>query len=492
MTSPKKVRLIDVTLRDAPQCLWATRMTTAMMSELAPRLDEAGFEAIDLVGGAVFDVCVRYLREDPWERMRIVSGWVKRTPLIVMTRGQSLFTFEFFPDDIVALTAERIFANGMRYHTPYDALNDMRNMEVPIRAAKRVGLYVDGGVVYTLSPVHTDAYYARKVRELIALGADAVFLKDPSGLLTPERAASLIPVIKAACGGVPLQLHSHCLTGLAPYVAIRAVELGVDVVHTATSTLANGASHPSTEHFVRNIGRRGYDTGIDLARVEETAERLRYIAHREGKPLGAIEEHDAFHYEHQMPGGMVSNLKSQLATLGIEHRLPDILQEAARVRHDLGYPIIVSPFAQFVMTQAVLNVMGTERYATVPDEVRKYVLGYYGEIAGPIDANIFDRITGGAKPVTDRPGNLLEPGIARLKRDRGPFRSDDDLLLAAFYPDAECKALKAAGPIETSYPLLSTPLSTLLKELTLRPDIKSIHLIEQAKTTQERPQTGPA
>ncbi len=162
MTSRRKVRLIDVTLRDAPQCLWATRMTTAMMSELAPRLDQAGFEAIDLVGGAVFDVCVRYLREDPWERMRIVSGWVKRTPLIVMTRGQSLFTFEFFPDDIVALTAERIFANGIRYHTPYDALNDMRNMEVPIRAAKRVGLYVDGGVVYTLSPVHTDAYYAQE------------------------------------------------------------------------------------------------------------------------------------------------------------------------------------------------------------------------------------------------------------------------------------------------------------------------------------------
>ena len=200
-------------------------------------LDQAGFEAIDLVGGAVFDVCVRYLREDPWERMRILSTWVKQTPLIVMTRGQSLFTFEFFPDDIVALTAERIFANGIRYHTPYDALNDMRNMEVPVRAAKKVGLYVDAGVVYTLSPVHTDEYYARKIKELVALGADAIFLKDPSGLLTPERAATLIPVAKAACGTVPLQLHSHCLTGLAPYVAIQAVELGVDVVHTATSTL---------------------------------------------------------------------------------------------------------------------------------------------------------------------------------------------------------------------------------------------------------------
>ena len=175
-------------------------MTTAMMADIAPRLDRAGFEAIDLVGGAVFDVCVRYLREDPWERMRILSGWVKQTPLIVMTRGQSLFTFEFFPDDIVELTAERIFANGIRYHTPYDALNDMRNMQVPVRAAKKVGLYTAGGVVYTLSPVHTDDYYARKTRELITLGVDAVYIKDPSGLLTPERAQTLVPALKAACG----------------------------------------------------------------------------------------------------------------------------------------------------------------------------------------------------------------------------------------------------------------------------------------------------
>ena len=173
MANKRNINLVDVTLRDAHQCLWATRMTTAMMEDLAPRLDHAGFEAIDLVGGAVFDVCVRYLREDPWERMRILSGWVKQTPLIVMTRGQSLFTFEFFPDDIVELTAERIFANGIRYHTPYDALNDMRNMQVPVRAAKKVGLYTAGGIVYTVSPVHTDDYYVRKTRELVSLGVDA-------------------------------------------------------------------------------------------------------------------------------------------------------------------------------------------------------------------------------------------------------------------------------------------------------------------------------
>src|SRR5262249_45502973 len=202
----RRIGLIDVTLRDAHQCLWATRMTTAMMREVAPRLDRANFEAIDLVGGAVFDVCVRYLREDPWERMRLLASWVKHTPLIVHTRGQSLFTFEFFPDDVVALAAERFAANGMRYHTPYDALNDMRNLEIPIKAAKRQGLYVAGGLVYSLSPVHTDAYYVAKVRQLIAHGVDAVFVKDASGLLLPERVATLVPQLKAALGVRPLHI----------------------------------------------------------------------------------------------------------------------------------------------------------------------------------------------------------------------------------------------------------------------------------------------
>lgn len=474
------IQLVDVTLRDAHQCLWATRMTTAMMAELAPRLDRAGFEAIDLVGGAVFDVCVRYLREDPWERMRIVSKWAKNTPLIVMTRGQSLFTFEFFSDDIVELTAERIFANGIRYHTPYDALNDMRNMEVPVRAAKKVGLYTVGGVVYTVSPIHSDDYYARKTRELVALGVDALYIKDPSGLLTPERAATLVPAIKTACGALPLHLHSHCLTGLAPYTALRAIELGIDVVHTATSTLANGASHPATENLVQNARRSGFTIPIDLGPVAEVAERLRYIARREDKPVGQIAEHDAFHYEHQMPGGMISNLKSQLATLGIAHRLPEVLEESARVRCELGYPIIVSPFAQFVMTQAVLNVMGKERYVTVPDEVRKYVLGYYGEIAGPIDPNLYDRIANGAESAKGRPGDLLEPGIPKLQRERGPFGSDDDLLLAAFYPRSEFDALKAAGPITTDYPLGPTPLVTLVKEIAQRRDIRRFHFVRHA------------
>ena len=487
MGKGRTIRLVDVTLRDAHQCLWATRMTTAMMKEIAPRLDRAGFEAIDLIGGAVFDVAVRYLREDPWERMRILSSWVTETPLIIHTRGQSLFTFEFFPDDVVELAAERFAANGMRYHTPYDALNDMRNLAIPVRAAKRHGLYVAGGLVYTHSPVHTDAYYAGKAKELVRLGVDAVFIKDASGLLLPERVATLVPAIKKAIGGRPLHVHTHCNSGLAPYVVLQAVEHGVDVVHTATSTLANGVSHSPTERVVRNLRRRGYDVGIDLEPVEEAADMLAYIAEREGKPVGAPREYDDFLYHHQCPGGMVSNLAYQLQSMGLEGRLEEILEEAGHVRADLGYPIVVSPFAQYIVTQALLNVMGRDqgkqRYDSVPDEVRLYVRGGYGEVAGKIDPDLYDKIARGAEPITKRPGELLEPALARLRKTRGPFKSDDDLLLAAFYRDNEYEALKSAGPIRTAYPIGPTPLVMLAREIAQRPDISSFHFVHKRRPT---------
>ena len=479
----RTVRLIDVTLRDAHQCLWATRMTTAMMKEVIPALDRAGFEAIDLVGGAVFDVCVRFLREDPWERMRILNSWVEKTPLIIHTRGQSLFTFEFFADDVVELAAERFAANGMRYHTVYDALNDTRNLEIPIRAARKLGIYTVPGLVYSHSPVHTDAYYAQKARELVRIGIDAIFIKDASGLLTPERIATLIPAIRAVIGDLPLQLHSHCLSGLAPYAALQAVKHGVDVVHTATSTLANGASHPPTELFVKNCRRRNYSVDLDLAAVEEAAERLAYIAEREDKPVGKPLEYDEFHFQHQVAGGMISNLRVQLESVGLDDRMEEILEEAARVRADLGYPIVVSPFAQYIVTQSVLNVMamdqGRERFSNVPDEVRLYVRGGYGEIAGKIDPNLYDRITRGAKPITERPGALVKPALKKLRENRGPFASDDDLLLAAFYDDSQYSALKQAGPISTDYALMETPLLTLVKELARRKSVKGFHFIQK-------------
>lgn len=479
----RDVRFIDVTLRDAHQCLWATRMTTGMMKEVAPFLDNAGFEAIDLVGGAVFDVCVRFLREDPWERMRILNTWITKTPLIIHTRGQSLFTFEFFPDDIVRLAAERFAANGMRYHTPYDPLNDTRNLRIPIQSARALGIHTVPGLVYTWSPVHTDAYYRRKAAELVEIGVDGVFIKDPSGLLTPERVATLVPAIKEAIGDLPLQLHTHCLSGLAPYVALQAVEHGVEVLHTATSTLANGASHPPTERVVENCRRRGHRAELDLDAIREVAERLAYIAEVEGKPVGATLEYDEFHFHHQVAGGMISNLKVQLESVGLADRIDEILEEAGRVRADLGYPIVVSPFAQYIVTQAVLNVTsmdrGGNRYDSIPDEIRLYARGGYGEIAGEIDPNLLDKLTGGRDLITQRAGELIAPGVERIRKARGPFASDDDLLLAAFYDDAQYNALKAAGPIDTAYRLAETPLLTLLKEVARRDDIKTFHFLQK-------------
>jgi len=325
-----KVNVIDTTLRDAHQCLWATRMTTAQMLPVAGILDEAGFECIELVGGAVFDVCVRFLREDPWERMRIVSRVVTRTPLMGLERGQSVFTFELFPDDVVELTMQRFAANGMKYVTTYDAINDMRNIEVAIRAARGAGLYVLVWLVYSLSPIHTDEYFAEKAREAIRLGGDAIVLKDASGLLTPDRVKTIIPALKAACGPVPVHLVTHCTTGLGPLSVLEGIEAGVDTVHTATSALAHGASEPPTEWTVRHARRLGFDVPVNIDRLPDVAEHFRYVAAREGKPLGEIAEYDPFYYEHQIPGGMISNMMSQLREVRLEHRLDEILEETAR------------------------------------------------------------------------------------------------------------------------------------------------------------------
>jgi oxaloacetate decarboxylase alpha subunit len=371
----------------------------------------------------------------------------------------------------------------MRYHTPYDALNDIRNLEIPITEAKRHGLTVVPGIVFTESPVHTDEYYVKKTKEVMARGVEGIFLKDPSGLLRPERARTLVKSMKAVMGDMPLQLHSHCLSGLAPYTALCAVEAGVEVLHSATSPLANGASHPSTQVLVNNLRRMGYNIDIDLNNINEVSEIIKFIAAKEDKPLGKIAEYDEFHFHHQVAGGMISNLEYQLSTVGLADRLDDILQEAGNVRADLGYPIVVSPFAQYIITQSVLNVVamdnGKERFSNVPDEVRLYVRGGYGEIAGEIDPNLYDRITKGTEPITQRPGELVPPALEKTRNRLGASALDDDVLLAVFYDNKEYDALKAAGPIDTEYPIMETPLKTLIKGITSQGDVTSFHFIDR-------------
>jgi oxaloacetate decarboxylase (Na+ extruding) subunit alpha len=463
----KRIKFIDTTVRDGQQSLWATRMRNHMFLPYLPEMDRIGFDWIDLVGGAVFDVCVRYLCENPWERMRLAAERCPRTPLNVWTRGQSLFTFEFFPDDIVDLTIRHCAASGIKRYTCYDALNDIRNIELSIRTGKDVGLFISGQVVYTVSPVHTDTYYSRKAREIVALGVDSIGLKDPSGLLTPERVTTLLPALREAAGNVPLEVHTHCRSGLGELSLVDSVKLGADIVHTGVRPLASSDALPEVGFVAGRLRELGYQVDLDdagLARMEAYFNR---VAQDNDMPVGVPRRYDPFLYEHQVPGGMISNLRSQLRDLQMEHRLGEVLEEAVHVREDLGYPILVSPFAQFVITQAVINVVQGERYATIPDEIARYVMGYYGEIAGEVAPKILDRVastSGINNPVHERPGALVPPRIEKLKAERGPFKSNGDLLLAAYYSSSQLAPLVVRGSSELHEGRTPEDLKSVLKE----------------------------
>ncbi|MEP7057323.1 MAG: carboxylase [Caldimonas sp.] len=469
----KDYGLIDITLRDAHQCLWSTRMTTAMMTPILGAIDRVGYAYINILGGAVFDVQVRFLHENPWERVGLLCERFT-TPCDGLTRGQSLYTFELFPDDIVELNSKVLARRGLKVLTVYDALNDNRNVESSARSAHACGMLVNAMMVYTLSPVHTDAYYVERTRELVALDADFISVKDPTGLLTPERAETLFPAVAAAAGRIPLQLHTHSQSALAPKVHEVAMKSGFRYGHTAAEPLANGASLPAAEEIDARAAALGYSTGIDRAALAEVSGYFACLAAREGKPLGRVAEYDPALYEHQVPGGMISNLRSQLATMKMEHRLPEILEEAARVRKDLGYPILVSPFAQYIVTQSVLNVVQGERYKTIPDEVRKYAMGFYGRLAGTPSDEFLNRAGLRAEDISsERAGAGLAPALPALRARLGASASDEDLLLAAFYEPSLLEPLKKP---HAPYSFHTTPLLELIRYLDAQPDIRSATL----------------
>ncbi|MGD9868087.1 MAG: pyruvate carboxylase subunit B [Hyphomicrobiales bacterium] len=431
-----RIQLVETSFRDGQQSLWATRMTNAMILPFLPRLDNFGFDVIDLIGGAVFDVCVRFLREDPWERMRLASGLMKKTPLNLWSRGQSLFTFEMFPDDIVDLTVKRVAANGIKRYTCYDTLHDIRNIALSVNTAKQCGMHASGHVVYTISPAHTDEFYANAAREIAKLGVDSVGIKDPSGLLTPERAKTLVPAIRAVIGDLPLEMHSHCRSGLGELVCLTGIKLGVNIIHLGVRPLAASDALPDARYCTRWMRSEGHEVLVDDADIGEMEDYLTAVALEHGKPIMPYNRYDPFLYHHQVPGGMISNLHMQLRDLNLEHKLEAVLEEAGRVRADLGYPILVSPFAQFIITQATINVMSQERYASMPDEVVRYVLGYYGRPVAPIDPEVLDRIdrlTGGAEPNLARPGEVIRPRLPELRKEYSSLRSEDDLVTASYY-----------------------------------------------------------
>jgi oxaloacetate decarboxylase (Na+ extruding) subunit alpha len=473
MSSDKHYGLIDVTLRDAHQCLWSTRMTTAMMTPVLSRIDRVGYDYINILGGAVFDVQVRFLHENPWQRVGLLCERLA-TPCDGLTRGQSLYTFELFADDVIELNSEVLARRGLKVLTVYDALNDMRNVESSVRSAQRCGMLVNAMMVYTLSPVHTDAYYVERTRELVAMRADFIAIKDPTGLLTPARAETLFPAIAAAADKVPLQLHTHCLSGLAPLVHEVAMRHGFRYGYTASEPLANGASLPATEEIDDRARALGFSTGIDRKALAEVSGYFACLAERENRARGKVALYDPALYEHQVPGGMISNLRSQLAGMQMEHRLPEILEETARVRQDLGYPILVSPFAQYIVTQAVLNVVQGERFKTIPDEVRKYAAGFYGRLAATPSDEFLNRAN--LKPgefTTERAGAAIEPALPKLRQKLGAAASDEDLLLAAFYEPGLLAQIEKSPP---AYRFDTNPLLELVRFVESRRDVRQARI----------------
>jgi len=467
----KRFGFVDVTLRDAHQCLWGTRMTTAMMTPILEDIDRCGYDTINILGGAVFDVCVRYLHEDPYARVKLLCSHL-RTECDALTRGQSLYTFELFPDDVVALNAQVLAKLGIKVFTIYDALNDNRNLESSIRAGRAAGMKINGWMTYTLSPVHTDGYYVARTKELV-MKADLLCIKDPTGLLTPERGRTLFPAVVGAAGRIPVQLHSHCQSGLAPEVYAIAIQSGFTHGYTASEPLANGASLPATEEIAERAAHLGVKTSLNKKALKQVADYFRWLCIRENKPGGIVAKYDPALYEHQIPGGMISNLRYQLQTMKIEHRLPEILEEVPRVRRDLGYPIVVSPFAQYVVTQAVLNVVQGERYKTIPDEIRKYASGYYGKLAAPLSGEFLDKINLKEKELLrGRPGEHIKPWLPRLRREL-PGASDEELLLAAFYDRNLLEPLRKPQP---QYSFRTTPLAELAGWLAQRRDLQYAHV----------------
>lgn len=454
----RKIEIMDITVRDAQQCLWATRMTTDEMLPIARTMDEAGFYVIDLNGGAAIDASMMYLAEDPFERIRLMSKLITKTPLNFNTRGQSIFRWMQYADDVIEFTLRVMQRNGIRSIMVFDALNDFRNARFTIRCARELGLHIIGAVTYTISPVHTDEMFAAKAKQLVEMGVDCVEIKDPGGLLTPERARELVPKFRDVVADKQLQLHSHCTFGHGAdsyHEVLKLGDRGVDLLHGASKPLAYGYALPAHDFILDEIAAAGCTTPVDRAAIDEMQKYFTIVTRDSGREPGRVLPIRSVDVDHQVPGGMMSNLIRQLEDQGQGHRLDEVLDEVGQIRRDLGWPIVVSPMAQYLGTQAVLNVLTGRRYQIVPQEIKQYVLGYYGEVAGPIDPEARAAIAGDEPSITVAPGELIPSMMDTYREQFGPCDSDEELALRIFYSERvvednkKQRLLAAPGPIAT-------------------------------------------
>jgi len=448
----KEIHFVDQTLRDAQQSLWGFTMRTDHMTPIAEMMDKVGYTAIATVGSQAFTIQVRNLNEDPWERIRILSRLITRTPIRGSYQIGSLSSFDLgTPREVINLWIRRSVANGIKSFWICDYQYEMEKFIYFARIAKAEGAELVPALMYTSSPVHTREYWAQKTRALMQAGdyIDRIMIEDASGVITPEDTGMVVRTIRENSEGLPLEFHSHCNSGLAPLCYLEAVKAGVRTLHTAVAPLANGTSLPAVETILKNLRRMGFTADLDEDAVRSVSSHFRKIAEEEGLPIGIPQEYDLFHLQHQVPGGMMSNLTRQLREVGMEQRLNEILEEVVRVRKDFGYPVMATPYSQIVGAQAVENVVSGERYKQMTDEAIKYVLGYYGKPDGPVDRMVMDAVM--SSPRIEQFRNWKPEGydkpIEEFRREIGPELSDDDLLLKILIPG---KPVRRSAPGKVS------------------------------------------
>ena len=442
----KSVKITDTTFRDAHQSLIATRMKTDTMLPIAEKIDEVGFFSLEAWGGATFDVAIRYLAEDPWDRIRQLKKRVKKTPLQMLLRGQNVVGYRNYSDDVVIKFIEKAAEIGIDIFRVFDALNDIRNMEVAIKTVKKTGKHAQGTISYTISPFHTVGYFVEFAKKLAELDCDSICVKDMAGMLAPEPAYKLISTLKKEIN-LPVHLHSHSTSGMVMMTYLRACEAGVDILDAAFSPFAWGTSQPPVESIVAALKETPYDTCLDSELLNEIAQYFRELREKYYDPLKMIdpksERVDPSIIVHQIPGGMFSNLLEQLREQKALNRLDEVLKEVPKVRKELGYPPLVTPTSQLVGIQAVLNVISGKRYAIIPKEIKDYVRGLYGKPPAPIEDKIRKIIIGNEEAITCRPADLLEPALNKIPDDVKPYlESDEDKITYALFPQTALEFFK--------------------------------------------------
>lgn len=437
------VKLASCDFRDGQQSLIATRMRTEDMLPVLDQMDDFGFECIEMWGGATFDSCIRFLREDPWERVRLFKQHCKKTPLRMLLRGQNLLGYTPYPDDIVEKFVTKAAEAGIDIFLIFDGLNDIRNCACAAKAALKAGKRVEGNIQFTSSPVHTVESFVQTAKDYVAIGATAVHLEDMGGMIDPNTAGKTVAAVKAAVN-VPVHYHSHCTGGMTEITYWEVIRAGADVIDVDVSSMALGTSHPAAESMIAVLKGTPRDTGLDYAKLAPIAAYLKEVRKKYAQYESKLQGVDINVVRHQIPGGMRSNLESQLTQMNAIDRLEDVLEEVVRVRADLGYPPLGTPFSQMCGAQASMNVISGERYKLIPKEINAYVKGQYGKAPGPVSEELKKKILApGETPITCRPADLIAPGYERVSAECADIaRTEEDILTYAMFPQVGRDFLK--------------------------------------------------